>query len=85
VAVGGHAVEHQRGDPQLGVEAVEAVHHRRRRAGHRRRVHHQDHRRAQQLGHLRGGRELPTARLPVEQPHHALDHRDVGAMAPVGE
>ena len=59
------------------------MHDRRRRARHRRRVDHEHDRRPQQLGHVRGGGELAPPRRAVEQPHHALDHRDVGAGAAV--
>jgi hypothetical protein len=50
-------------------------------------IDHQDHRRAQQCGYVRGrplgdgGVGLTDA--PVEQSHHALDDHDIGAGAAV--
>ncbi len=42
------------------------------------RVDDQQHRRAKQPGHVRG-RSLGRGAAPVEQAHHSLHHRDVGA------
>ena len=64
----------------LRIEGVEAVHDRRRRTRDLRDVQHQDHRRRDQTGHVRGGGEPVAADLPVEQAHHPFDHGDVGGL-----
>ncbi|CAM5692557.1 hypothetical protein SBADM41S_01890 [Streptomyces badius] len=68
-----------------GSHEGEPVDQGRHRPGLRGGVHHQHHGRLQQLGDLRGRRQLPLPRGTVVQPHHALDHGEVASRRPVRE
>ena len=79
VVVGADLVDDDAGDLDVGVEGPVAVHDRGRAARHRGGVEDEQHGRAEQLRHVRRGGQLAAARGAVEEPHDALDHRDVGA------
>jgi hypothetical protein len=83
VVVGADLVQHDAGDLDIGIEGAIAVHDRGRRARHRGRVEDEQHRRLQQLCHVRRRGQLTAARGPVEEPHDALDHGDVRARGAV--
>jgi hypothetical protein len=83
VAVAADPVEHHARHLHVAVGG-EAVHERGHRAGHGGGVDDQDDGRAEQRGDVRR-RPLRRAATAVEQPHHALDHGDVGAARTVQE
>ncbi len=78
-------VEDHPGQPHLRIPGREAVHQRGHRPGLRGGVHHQHHRRPQQLRHLRRRRQFAPTGRAVEQPHHALHDRQVRARRAVQE
>jgi hypothetical protein len=61
------------------------VDYRGHRAGHRPRVDDEHDRRVEEFGDVGGRGQFPAAALAVEEAHHALDDRDVGAARAVGE
>ena len=71
-------VEHRTRQVDRGVEGTEAVQQRGDAARLAAGVDDQHDRRAEQPGDLRG-RPRTVGQPPVEQPHHALDDRDLGA------
>jgi hypothetical protein len=83
VPVGPHPVEYHPRHIEPGVEPGEPRHEGGHRAGHRPRVHHQDHRRAEGAGHIRG-RGGRAVRGAVEEAHDALDDQQVGGRARPG-
>jgi hypothetical protein len=78
VPVAADLVQHHAGDPHVRVERAEPVQQRGQAAGLPAAVHHQQHRGPQQRRDLRGGPGA-VGQPPVEQPHHALDHGQLGA------
>jgi hypothetical protein len=60
------------------------VHERRRGTGHGGGVHHQEHRRLEQLGDVGRGGELPVPALAVEEAHDALYDREEGVEVAAG-
>jgi hypothetical protein len=81
VPVAADPVEDDAAEPDAGVEGGEPVHQRGHRPRLRGTVHHEQDRRPQQPGDVRGGGEARLDRRvrgPVEQPHDALDDGDVG-------
>ncbi|CAM2855064.1 hypothetical protein STAL104432_05405 [Streptomyces albus] len=85
VPVGAHLVEDHPRHPHARVPGGEAVHEGRHRPGLRGGVHHQHHRGPQQFGHVRGGGQFALARGTVVEPHHPLDHGQVGTRRAVPE
>ena len=86
VPVGTDLVEDDAGHGGAGVEAVESGGHRGHGAARGGGVDDQDHRGAQEAGHMGRGAEAGVAGAlagwrggPVEQAHHALDDGHVGA------
>ncbi len=81
------AIKDDAGQPDGGVERREAVQQRADALALAPRVDDQNHRRAEQTGDMRGraarGHSAVLADAPVEQPHHAFHHGDVGAAAAV--
>ena len=73
------SVEDHARDRDVGIQPLAAQHHRGRRPRALGAVHHEDHRRLQQLGELR--RAVAAERVhPVEQPAVPLDHGHVRAL-----
>src|SRR5439155_26989475 len=79
VGLAAHAVGADAGEIQRWVQALEAANHGRGAAGRRPGVHDQQDGRAQPLRDLRRRARVAPAVDAVEAPHHALDHREVGA------
>ena len=79
------AVEDDAGDPDLRVERREAVQQSRDAVALTAAVDHQDHRRAQQGSHVRGGSFGGPCEAvgdpAVEQSHHTFDDRDIRRRA----
>ena len=91
VPVRADPVEYDPGQLSLRVVAAEAGHQRGHRAPGRRGIDDEHDRRVQQPGQVGGGGEVrvvatrPVRRHAVEQAHHALDDRDIGARRAVQE
>ena len=81
-------VEDYPGDPGRGIERGKPVQQCGDAVALAACIDHQDHRRAKQTGDVsrrtrrRHGRGMSDP--PVEQPHHAFDHRDLRAVGAVG-
>jgi len=74
--------------PRHAHAGIEPRHPQRHRADAARRVSgvdHQHHRRVQQPSYVRRRPEPAGAEASVEQPHHALDHRDIRTRGAVRE